>query len=84
MKLFGRPHAALSRGLTAAANLPSGRRRPDVLQPRAGVPGLVPEPLDQLRRGVPLTLAYWGWLYGSAGHGLWKNSITGNAGDITG
>jgi hypothetical protein len=34
--------------------------------------------------GVPLTLAYWGWLYGSAGHGLWKNSITGNAGDITG
>lgn len=34
--------------------------------------------------GVSLNLAYWGWLYGSAGHGYWRNASAGNTGDITG
>ncbi len=34
--------------------------------------------------GASLDLAYWNWLYGSAGHGLWRNSSAGNSGDITG
>lgn len=33
--------------------------------------------------GVPLDLAWWGWVYRAHGHGTWVNASTGNSGDIT-
>jgi hypothetical protein len=32
--------------------------------------------------GVPLDLAWWGWIYRAPGHGSWVNASSGNSGDI--